>query len=51
MPASSKRDLVYRPTIQGSTYFHCHVEREESGWDKMRKDEVGEVAGVELTDL
>lgn len=51
MPASRKRDLVYRPTIQGSTCFHCHMEREESGWGKTRKDEVGEVEGVELTDL
>lgn len=50
MPAKREKDLLYRPTIQGSAYFHCHVEREESEWGKMRKDEVGEVEGVELTD-
>jgi len=31
MPASREKDLVYRPTIEGSTYFHHHVGREERG--------------------
>lgn len=46
MPASGEKDLVLRLTIEGSTYFHCHVEREERGWGKMREDEVGEVEGL-----
>lgn len=46
MPASGEKDLALRLTIEGSTYFHCHVEREESGWSKMREDEVGEEEGL-----
>lgn len=38
MPASREKDLVYRPTIEGSTYSHCHVvERgERMGQDEGR---------------
>jgi hypothetical protein len=40
MPASREKDLVYRATIQGSTYFYCPTEKGEREWGKKRKDKV-----------
>ena len=45
MPASREKDLVYRPTIEGSTYFHHHVGRGERGGARWGEARWGEVEG------